>query len=239
MSDNTTYTPGTGATVAADNVAGALYQRVKVSLGADGAATDLVIGQTTMAASLPVTVASNQSSLNVLGPTMVKGTQGATGFTTQDLKDAGRVNIMWTVAMLAAAAAGETMLTVTESRDGGAVTTPTSITVTSGKRLCITSVTGSAEIATNSVSTTVMRERVRMRWNTAGATTTASPIQLLIQLPSLTGGAKTTVTFDKVFPDGIEILGDGTKSIGFSREALDHGATSITAISLSITAFEY
>lgn len=40
MADNVGYTPGTGATVAADDISGVLYQRVKLSLGADGAAVD-------------------------------------------------------------------------------------------------------------------------------------------------------------------------------------------------------
>lgn len=36
MPDNVGYTPGTGATIAADDVGGALYQRVKLATGADG-----------------------------------------------------------------------------------------------------------------------------------------------------------------------------------------------------------
>ena len=40
MSDNIGYTPGTGATIAADNVGGVLHQRVKLTHGADGTATD-------------------------------------------------------------------------------------------------------------------------------------------------------------------------------------------------------
>lgn len=40
MADNVGYTPGTGATVAADDIAGVLHQRVKISLGADGSAVD-------------------------------------------------------------------------------------------------------------------------------------------------------------------------------------------------------
>lgn len=40
MSDNIGYTPGTGATVAADNVGGVLFQRVKLAHGTDGAAVD-------------------------------------------------------------------------------------------------------------------------------------------------------------------------------------------------------
>ena len=36
MPDNVGYTPGTGATIAADDVGGALHQRVKIVTGVDG-----------------------------------------------------------------------------------------------------------------------------------------------------------------------------------------------------------
>ncbi len=51
MADNIGYTPGTGASVAADLIGGDLYQRVKISVGADGAATDV-----SSAAPMPVEV---------------------------------------------------------------------------------------------------------------------------------------------------------------------------------------
>lgn len=38
MPDNVAYTPGSGATIAADDIGGALYQRVKVTHGVDGVA---------------------------------------------------------------------------------------------------------------------------------------------------------------------------------------------------------
>ena len=41
MADNVGYTPGTGATVAADEIDGVLYQRVKLTTGEDGTATDV------------------------------------------------------------------------------------------------------------------------------------------------------------------------------------------------------
>lgn len=65
MADNVEITAGAGTTVAADDIGGVKYQRVKVSLGADGAAADLAPGQATMAASVPVVVASNQSAVPV------------------------------------------------------------------------------------------------------------------------------------------------------------------------------
>jgi hypothetical protein len=41
MADNVGYTPGTGATVAADEIAGVLHQRVKIGVGGDGVAVDV------------------------------------------------------------------------------------------------------------------------------------------------------------------------------------------------------
>ncbi len=41
MADNIGYTPGTGAVIAADEVAGALHQRIKLTFGGDGTASDV------------------------------------------------------------------------------------------------------------------------------------------------------------------------------------------------------
>lgn len=41
MADNVGYTPGTGALVAADDIAGVLHQRIKIGVGADGVAVDV------------------------------------------------------------------------------------------------------------------------------------------------------------------------------------------------------
>jgi len=41
MADNVAYTPGAGATIAADEIGGVLHQRVKIGVGGDGEATDL------------------------------------------------------------------------------------------------------------------------------------------------------------------------------------------------------
>ena len=41
MADNVGYTPGSGATVAADDIGGVLHQRIKVGVGADGTAVDV------------------------------------------------------------------------------------------------------------------------------------------------------------------------------------------------------
>lgn len=41
MADNIGYTPGSGATIAADEIAGVLHQRIKIGIGEDGTATDV------------------------------------------------------------------------------------------------------------------------------------------------------------------------------------------------------
>lgn len=53
MADNILVTPGTGATIAADDIGGVLHQRIKLSQGADGSATDV-----SSAAPLQVTLAN-------------------------------------------------------------------------------------------------------------------------------------------------------------------------------------
>jgi len=61
MADNYAATQGAGTTFAADDVGGVLYPRLKLALGADGAADmDLDSGQQTMANSVPVALASDQ-----------------------------------------------------------------------------------------------------------------------------------------------------------------------------------
>jgi hypothetical protein len=41
MADNIGYTPGTGATIAADEIGGVLHQRIKLGIGEDGTAIDV------------------------------------------------------------------------------------------------------------------------------------------------------------------------------------------------------
>lgn len=55
MADNVGYTPGTGATVAADEIAGVLHQRVKIGVGDDGTAVDV-----SAANPLPATITAGE-----------------------------------------------------------------------------------------------------------------------------------------------------------------------------------
>lgn len=67
MADNVGYTPGTGAIVAADEIGGVLFQRVKLTSGVDGTATDvssaspLPVSITGISEAAPLPVADNTS----------------------------------------------------------------------------------------------------------------------------------------------------------------------------------
>jgi hypothetical protein len=201
--------------------------------------TNVVTGTGAGGSGIPRVTVSNDSNVIVTPPTLTKGTQGATGFSVQDLKDSGRVNIAWT-AEFAFAQTAETLLTVTESRDGAATATFTTKVVTSGKRLRITSMF--LEDETLGTGTTVpQRCYLRMRFNTAGAVTTASPLQAVIGVAAEPPAILKTAAWTSLsVPDGIEFLGDGTKQIGFTLETPDWVVTTQTGrAKVTITAFEY
>jgi len=64
MADDVTL-PGTGVVIAADDVTSVFYQKIKVDLGGDGAASPLVRGQQAIANSIPVCLPSDQGTLTV------------------------------------------------------------------------------------------------------------------------------------------------------------------------------
>lgn len=86
MADNVGYTPGTGATIAADDLSGILYQRVKISEGADGSATD-VSAANPMPTSVPGAVSATILSLT----TAATGTN-YTAFSSQTCQSLDIVN---------------------------------------------------------------------------------------------------------------------------------------------------
>ena len=64
MADNTVLNSGTGGdTIASDDIGGVKYQRVKLSCGADGSATDVPVGGGVEAAALRVTIASDSTGV--------------------------------------------------------------------------------------------------------------------------------------------------------------------------------
>jgi len=65
MADNVSITPGSGATISADDLGGVLVQRVKIQIGADGSATDV-----TSSNPIPVSDAGTTLSVDDAGTTL-------------------------------------------------------------------------------------------------------------------------------------------------------------------------
>lgn len=142
MADNVAVTPGAGATIATDDVAGVQYQRVKLDLGGDGAASPLLRGQQAAANSLPVTLPSDQGALAVtIGATVTVDGSGV----TQPISAAvlplpsGAATVAKQPALGTAGTASADVLTVQGIAamtalkvDGSAVTQPVSGTVELG-----------------------------------------------------------------------------------------------------------
>ncbi len=137
MADNVGYTPGTGATVAADDIAGILHQRVKLSLGADGSAVDAE-GDATNGMKVDVTRVSGVVTIG-------QGTNAVSVDTTGTDAESNAVNTLHTQARLydfngtswdrtrGQATIGD-VAQYTSAQTGVAVWTPGS-----GRAVCVTS----------------------------------------------------------------------------------------------------
>lgn len=166
---------------------------------------------------------------------LTKGSQGATGVTTQDLKDSGRVAVSIT-AEFSPVAITEAMMTLSVSRDGATPTTPTSYVIPTGKRLRITSIDAAVE---NTLGTSLQRAYFRLRFAATGGALTTSPLQLTMPVVAAGTVKSISASFNDV-PDGIEFLGDNTKAIGVSLQAPDWVSAAATLkVYLTVIGFEY
>jgi hypothetical protein len=176
----------------------------QVSLAAE---TTKVIGTVNVAAAQTIAVSqATAASLNatVVGTTLTKGTQGAAGFTTQDLKDAGRSQVMAAWEEMSGTAAAESALTnfTLGSRGGSALGAATSITVTSGKTLRIQSVLMYVK------ATSTVNNLARFRIRHAGTVANTSPVVFdHVMSLEVTGTIASGAYHSDVIPipDGLEI----------------------------------
>lgn len=90
MADNVSITAGAGTTIAADDIGGVQYQRIKLGLGADGAAVDMVGGAGAASTAVARTVTATDSpEVATLGAVAdAAATQGSTGSISAKLRTA-------------------------------------------------------------------------------------------------------------------------------------------------------
>lgn len=180
-------------------------------------------------------VATGVDAFTVTQQTITKGTQGATGVTTQDLKDAGRNQTNYFMAAQVVSTATDTLMSLTGYKSGAAVgATTTPAVVTAGKTYRIQSVT-IAYIAITTAGTV----HFTLRANTGGVVAIGSPAvqEWVVGGPAATAGIAQTVCIP--IPDGMEFAA-GT-GIGVSMQGF--GATGTAAAvgygTIALNGFEY
>jgi hypothetical protein len=198
--------------------------------------TNVSTGTGAGGAGIPRVTVSNDSNVLVTPPTVTKGTQGATGFTIQELKDAGRTAIsFYTNTFASGATTVEKIITWDQSKGTGAITAATaSYTITSGKTLRIMALS----VATRGhLTPTIQTTTFKLRLNTAGAcVVTSTPILLAAESAT----PATASAWDRVIipmPDGYEIAGNGT--IALCITAASTFTTNAPTWNVNLVGYEY
>lgn len=163
----------------------------------------------------------------VVGTALTKGTQGAAGFSVQELKDAGRVIKSYSASAVAGVTA-EALITLTPYADLVAGSPGTSFTVTAGKRLRIQAI----KVTWRNNTAAAGGVTIRLRTN-AGTVLVTSPVQgsmnATTSLATIGSGAADQMTF----PDGLEL--SGTMQFGLTQLAV--GA--VVGFDVHVIGYEY
>lgn len=187
--------------------------------------------------SSPATVSvANTVTVNDTPPTLTKGTQAATGFSTQDLKDAGRTLVTFTADNVVPILTTDTIVTFTKLVGDTSTGSVTTYAVTSGKTLRIQSIT----ITQVPSSTTVSQVRVRLRTLSSGACIVSTGLVVGVWSLSsppgtLAASAGGVETVSVPFPDGMEFSG-ATRNVCLSMNALGAAAQLVT---ITVVGYEY
>jgi hypothetical protein len=217
------------------NVAGAYKARVCSTAGTS-ATVSLVatesLSQVILSGSLPAGTANIGT---VTQQALTKGTQGANGVSTQNLKDAGRNQTNYFMAAAIITTATDTLQSLTGYKSGAAVgATTTPAVVTAGKTYRITRI-----VATYTAIATAGYFLLKLRANTGGVVAIGSPLVDTWEVGAATSAAGATLTTTIAIPDGMEFsagTGIGISVIGMSATGV---ATAVGYAQVSIGGFEY
>jgi hypothetical protein len=196
-----------------------------------GAATESTLGTL----SGKITTCNTNSVTITAVPTLTKGTQGSTGFTVQEFKDAGRTHInLWATSAASGATGVETAISLTKSSGTSPTSAATSFVVTSGKTFRITSITVAAR---GHATATAQLTTFNLRINTGGAVTTSSTPIVFSATVATPATASAWDRFQIPIGDGFEIAGNGTLQFGLTAAATF--VTNAPTWFVTITGYEY
>jgi hypothetical protein len=220
--------PVSGTVTANQGTANATPWLTTISQG--GNSTTVKAASTAAVAADPAVVVaiSPNNTVAATAPTLTKGTQGANGWSTQDLKDSGRV-IKTYVATATAGVTSEGLLTLTPYADLAAGSTGTSFAVTAGKRLRLQSIV----VTWRNNTAAAGGVTIRFRTNSNGTAIVSSPVQFAVNattsLATIGSGATNTL----IFPDGFELSG----TMQFALTQIAVGA--VVGLDVSCIGYEY
>ena len=224
--------------VAGSATIGALTANQTVNVAQTNGVAPLMGNGVSGTGSQRVTIASDNTAFpvnaTVTNAALTKGTQGATGVTTQDLKDAGRVNVAMTCYQAPGIITTEALFaaaTFAISRDGAAATTGQQLAVTAGKRLRLQSIV----VGIKNTAAAAGTSKLVLRYAAAGGViATTSPILAILDLGSNSAVAAAYIgPTEMALPDGVELLPAST----FGFTSLCSAATMLHTI--TVTGFEF
>lgn len=166
---------------------------------------------------------------------LTKGTQGATGISTQDLKDAGRNQTNYFMAAQVLSTAAEALQSLTGYKAGAAVVaTTTPAVVTTGKIYRLNRI-----VITYVAIATAGTIQVNLRAQLAGVVTLTSPIvdSWMVGGNSATAGVAETIVID--IPDGMEFPAGTGLGITVQGISMLGVATAEGYAKVSIGGYEY
>ena len=162
-------------------------------------------------------------------PTLTKGAQGSTGFSVQELKDAGR-NYIVLYAQLIAGVTTEALATFTKNVAGTATTGQTAYTVTNGKTFRIEAISVAIK------NTTTVANSCTYNVRAAASVAASSPLVASLGCSSVGAVAGQQGFASLPLPDGIEIAGNGSIQIGVSHL---ENVTTASISSFTLIGYEY
>lgn len=219
---------GTSGSLALDATLTGGTQKNRITDGTNVAAVKAASTAAVATDPAVVVAVSPNNTVATTAPTITKGTQGANGWTTQDLKDGGRV-IKTYVATATAGVTTEGILTLTPYADMTAGGTATTFAVTSGKRLRLQSMVLTWRNNTAAAGGVTVRFRV----NSAGAAIVSSPVQFALNATTTGATIGQGATSVLTFPDGLELSG----TMQFALTQLAVGA--VVGLDVSVIGYEY
>lgn len=181
-------------------------------------------------------IVTSTIQVNINGlPGITKGTQGTTGITTQDLKDAGRTAIVFYVTSSTVGATGvESALTFTKSAGTGSTSSAYTFVITNGKRFRITGIS----IATQANASATTHSTVfNLRLNTAANCNAGSTPVLGSWRSASAAVAGQWDRFVVPIGEGYEIAGNGT--IQFCASVNSTFVTNAPTADMTIIGYEY